>query len=130
VYETKSIIKFEKTPVRSEEKAYSGKFSIKLNQENPYGPGTKIMLKKGYFEITAMRNSEDGDGFIVAADKTGAFYTANAFANAGTGGWESLGLTVDVPEQMEGQEISVYLWYPGKGNCFFDDLRITWFEIL
>ena len=130
VYETKSIIKFEKTPVRSEEKAYSGKFSIKLNQENPYGPGTKIMLKKGYFEITAMRNSEDGDGFIVAADKTGAFYKANAFANAGTGGWESLGLTVDVPEQMEGQEISVYLWYPGKGNCFFDDIRITWFEIL
>jgi hypothetical protein len=38
-------------------------------------------------------------------------------------------LTVDIPEELTADEISVYLWYPGKGMCYFDDLTITGFEL-
>jgi hypothetical protein len=126
-----SACQFDKTHLRTSLNSFSGKFSIKLNKENPYGPGTKIMLKKGFYRISVMRHSDDdGDGFIVAADKTGTeLYKANAIALGQQEGWDILALTVDVPEKMIGEKISVYLWYPGTGTCYFDDINITYFEV-
>jgi hypothetical protein len=124
------VYKFDKAFLRSPIASFSGKFSIKLNQENPYGPGTKIKLKKGYYSITALRHSVDGNGFIVAADNTGtALYKANAIADDENPDWNSVKLTVDVIDKMIGEEIAVYLWYPGKGTCYFDDLSITYYEV-
>jgi hypothetical protein len=124
------VYKFDKAFLRSPIASFSGKFSIKLNQENPYGPGTKIKLKKGYYSITALRHSVDGNGFIVAADNTStALYKANAIADDENPDWNSVKLTVDVIDKMIGEEIAVYLWYPGKGTCYFDDLSITYYEV-
>jgi hypothetical protein len=129
-FSSDSACKFDKVSVRSADASFSGKYSIKLNKENPYGSGTKIILKKGYYKITIMRHSDDGDGHIVAAGKTGTeLYKANAIATTEKDGWDSVELTVDIPEKMIGEEMSVYLWYPGNGTCYFDDLNITYFEV-
>jgi hypothetical protein len=126
-----SIYKIDGTTLRTSGTSYSGKFCVKLSKENPYGPGLKILLKKGYYKITVMRRSYDGVGNIVAANKTGpALYKANAIAESEKDGWDSLGLTVDVPESMIGEVIVVYLWYPGNRTCYFDDLHITYYEVM
>jgi hypothetical protein len=56
-------------------------------------------------------------------------YKANGIAGEGTDGWDKLELVVDVPEKLIGKEMAIYLWYPGKETCSFDDVTITWYEI-
>jgi hypothetical protein len=36
---------------------------------------------------------------------------------------------VIIPDELDGKELQFYLWYPGKGECFFDDLTIDIIEI-
>jgi hypothetical protein len=125
-----SQYRFQSASLRSTEASFSENGSIRLNRENPFGSDTRIVLKRGFYKINACRQSRDGNGFIVAADKKkNELYKANAIGDHAADGWESLDLIIDVPESMAGKEISIYVWYPGKGTCFFDDLKITWFEV-
>jgi hypothetical protein len=125
-----STYKFTRADLQSSEAAFSGGFSLRLNPENPFGSGIKLIAQNGYYKVSVMRHCDDDNGLIVAADETGTeLYKANSLADSEDHGWDSLNLTIDIPEKIIGKEISIYLWYPGKGTCFFDDLNITYFEI-
>jgi hypothetical protein len=119
-----------KADMRTTEMAFSGKYSVKLNKDVPYGPGVKIISKKGYYEINVRRFSADNTGFIVATDSTGTrLYKANGIADDVKPDWQSLTLHLNIPDAVIGEEISIFLWYPGRGTCYFDDLGITYFEV-
>jgi hypothetical protein len=125
-----TLIRFAKAYLQSPDISFSGRFSMKLNRENPYGADTRIVSKRGYYRITVMRHSDDGHGLIVAsASDGGAFYKTSMGAIPVSGGWEKLELTIDVPEKNDGQEFAIYLWYPGNGKCYFDDLEIAGYEV-
>jgi hypothetical protein len=127
-----SSLSFDKAHLQSSEVSYSGKFSVKLDKDKPYGPLTRFRAQKGYYDIKVKRLSSGDNGFIVASDNAGSgFYRANAIASGekDNRGWDPVELTLDIPEHLEGKEINVSLWYPGKSTCFFDDLSIDFIEI-
>lgn len=115
------------TPARyqSGEAAFDGLFSIKLDKENPYGPGIKIKGQKGFYKISVMQKGDHG--FVVADGSL--FYKAGYIPSAQNKGWNRIELSFDVTPAMEGSAIAVYLWYPGKEKCYFDHLTILHYSI-
>lgn len=105
--------------------AFSGRHSVKLDRNNPYGPGLSLKAAKGVYEVSVLRCAADNSGLLVAADTLGRLYKANGIATGEANGWEMVRLNVVIPEELSGEVIKVYLWYPGKQTCYFDDLRIT-----
>ncbi|HLO60971.1 MAG TPA: hypothetical protein VK179_19630 [Bacteroidales bacterium] len=104
--------------------------TILLNRDNPYGPGTKIKAGKGYYVISALRNSSDHYGSIVGDDENGLpYYRSNGLPSLKKDGKELIVLTLDVPEDLVNQTLIVYLWYPAKNKCTFEDFRIDYFKV-
>jgi hypothetical protein len=103
---------------------------LRLNHATPYGANMKFRLKKGYYELNVMRKSTDNKGALVVADTKGmGLYSSVESPVATVKGWDHLTLLLNVTQEMEGREVQLYLWYPGKKECIFKDLRITRFEI-
>lgn len=111
--------------LQTTETAFSGCRSVKLDRNNPYGPGLSFKAAKGIYEVSVMRSAADNSGLLVAADTLGRLYKANGIATGEINGWETVRLNVVIPEELSGEVIKVYLWYPGKAEAYFDDLRIT-----
>jgi hypothetical protein len=113
--------------LRSADRSFSGKFSVKLDKENTFGPGMKIKVRKGYYQIKVKRLSGDSQGLIVTAGK--GIYKYNGISETAIDEWETIVFNVDIPEKFAGEEISIYFWYPATGTCYFDDFSITYFEV-
>jgi hypothetical protein len=125
-----SLYKFDKAYLHSSENSYSGKYSIKLTKESPYGMDTKLIAKAGFYKIYAMRKSIDGKGYIVVSDGiANSYYKAVGSGTQVSEGWELINMTIDVPEEIVNKPITLYLWYSGDSICYFDDMRITHYEV-
>ncbi len=104
--------------------------TLPLNPDNPYGGNVKFRLKKGYYELRVWRKASDNKGALVVSDTEGrGFYKAVESPFTSASGWDQLTLVVEVPPDMEGREVLVYVWYPGKKECTFKDLHIKRFEV-
>jgi hypothetical protein len=104
--------------------------TVFLNKNNPYGPVTKLKAQKGFYVISALRNSSDHYGSIVADDEIGLpYYRSNALPSGKKDGKESIVLIVDVPEELVNRTLKIYLWYPGKSNCTFHHFKIEFFKV-
>jgi hypothetical protein len=100
--------------------------NLRLDHNNPYGANTEVVLQKGFYEISVMRQSLEGKGFlVVAADGGEGFYLAEGSADYTVNGWDHLTLVLNVSAEIAGRRAKVYLWYPGEGECVFSDLRVT-----
>lgn len=104
--------------------------TMQLNRSNPYGANVKFRLKKGYYELQVQRLSDDHTGALVMTDTKGrGFYKSVDSPVTTSAGWDQLTLVVDVPPDMEGREVLVYVWYPGKKECVFKNLKINRHEV-
>jgi hypothetical protein len=124
-----SLLLFDKAYLRSSDDAYSGKYSLKLTKDNPYGLDTKFTAQAGFYEITVMRKSEDQNGFIVASESSTSYYRATGYPQQIIKGWERINLTLLISGELIGKPISLYLWYPGNGFSYFDNLKIVYYEV-
>ncbi len=125
-----STANLRRTGLLSGDVFYSGDFSVKLHQGNPYSPAMKIKAKKGWYKITVRRKSADGIGMIVASDKTGTrLYKTNGIASDAGNSWQTVELVFEINNALADEEISIFLWYPGHGTSYFDDLRVVYFEV-
>jgi len=116
--------KMNNAPGRSTKKVHSGKFSVKLNEENQYGftwlptdltPGEIV-------QVTAWRYSETGSGVLVASDAYG-FYKASKTAIENDGnGWDKIELTFLVPVSFS--KLGIYAWNINKNPAWFDDIEV------
>jgi hypothetical protein len=125
-----SMYSFDKAWLRSSEASYSGDYSLKLTSRESFGMDTRITVRPGFYEISAVRKSLDEHGLIVASGEQGSnFYKATESAVPVSDGWANIRLNFTVPMEMAGRVISVYVWYPGDTTCYFDDLKISYKEI-
>ncbi len=111
---------------QSTEQAFSGKYSIRLSPENAYGMGYTIEQPEpeSYYEVSVKRYGKEG--FIVADTPDKRFYVTNdqTTINSHQNGWETLKLGFHVPPNIDNTPITIYLWNPGEGVVYFDDLHI------
>jgi len=113
----------------SNEKAFSGKNSVKLNKTNQFGFTTSIgEVKTGdKFLISVKRFSDNKSGFLVIqTDKSEIFYqTNNQGVKVENSDWEEISILLEIPEKLNEMQIKVYCYNPDKENSFFDDLKIS-----
>ncbi|MEA3503842.1 MAG: CotH kinase family protein, partial [Bacteroidota bacterium] len=125
-----SSIIFGDKKARTTKEAYSGKHSIMLTKDNPYGLSRKFknLKKDTYLKITVWKKSSDGEGVIVASaenTKGDRYYeTSKKISVKGENGWGKLILYVNVPPDFDNEKFSIYLWKVNGDTVYFDDLKI------
>ena len=124
-----SDITYKGKKLRSNEKAHSGKYSIKLNKKNQFGltvivPNIKV---NDYYKISVWKYSESGhhQGIIaMSIDGKQLYIQQKHVTEKEKSGWEKLEIKIRIPPFIKVNEMKVYVWQPGENNVFFDDLKI------
>ncbi len=116
---------FGNADTRSDEKAHSGKYAVKLTKENPYGMTytDKYSHADAYYDISVWRYGKQGA--LVLSDEEGKIYVLSDVADSvSKDGWERIRLKTFIPPTFEKGKIKIYVWTAEEDHAFFDDLRI------
>jgi len=114
--------------LHSDEYAFSGKYSVKLLPEDPYGFSYVLNnLKMGdNYEISVRRKGHDTKSYLVVAHRdANMFYMANTNEVPDPTGWSLLKVNFQVPQHLVGENVTVYVWNADKVPVYFDDLKIV-----
>lgn len=109
----------------STDKVYSGKHSIMLSSENPYGATIKLkdLNKVSYLQISAWSYSQKSQLNIVAGSGKN-FYLLSDEEVPTESGWKKIFLDFWVPKNLDASTISIYLWNSSSEPVYYDDLQI------
>lgn len=118
-------VTFDNLYCRSAEKARSGQYSIKLNNQYPYGlthefknlkPGEKI-------QISIWKYGADSLGSIIATNqkKEKYYMTSNQIKQKDSQGWKRCTLKLTIPSNYGTDGLFIYLYNPSKQPVYFDD---------
>ena len=115
---------------RTDQLSLGGHFSCKLDAGSPYGMTIKLNgLKKGEsIRINAWRKigGKDESTLMVSGEN---YYNGNyTIVNKDSLGWEKLENELFITSELEGKELGIYLYNPGKAPAYFDDFLVRWFE--
>ena len=119
---------FNNIGTRSNEKVFSGKYSVKLTADKQYGLSTtlKNIKKESFFEVTVWMYSGDKNCSIVASGNTADSYYSSG--NTPTGkeqnGWKQIKMNIYITHDLPNGELNIYLFNGGKCVVYFDDLSI------
>lgn len=121
--------KFQNADCRNDSLALSGRYSLKLDKNKPFG--FTFLIKNAhpddYYEITVWRKADVKTGVIVASDKKSQnFYQKGSnVIKKDTNGWEQLQLELFIPPQYGITDYKVYIYNPSEHVAYFDDFKIT-----
>lgn len=112
---------FREANQQTDEEFFSGKHSIKVSKENPFGFTHKIKSRGviGY-KISVWRK---GIGSIVIADDNGFYFSKNKIEQVSSG-WELISCEVNLPENIALNNLKTYVHNDKQQTCFFDDFTI------
>lgn len=115
--------------LQSAERAYNGKYSVRLTPENAFAMTYRFKNVKPveHYTITVFRWSEKGNGTLVAqASDPKEFYLCEPNkVEKLPNGWEKLTLDFYLNFEPKDGQFVVYLWNGGKAPVYFDDLTIV-----
>ena len=127
---TISRLHFAKAIFLNTEVRHSGKNSIKLDKDRPYGLDLELEAHpKDFIDITVWRKSKDQSGLIViqANDLTKFYETGQAIMKTNDTMWEQIQCRTQIPENYSDSIVKFYLFYPGKNEAYFDDIEIKYY---
>lgn len=124
-------LSFANGNTQSDEKAHTGKYSVKLTKEKPFGMTyiIKNVQPDEHFQVSVWRLSENNNGVLVAqAEDTEKFYISQMeVSKKDNKGWELLTLDIIVPQNVKDEVFKVYVWNPDAVvPAYFDDLKIKY----
>ncbi|KAF5076430.1 hypothetical protein DSECCO2_161280 [anaerobic digester metagenome] len=108
--------------------AHSGKHSIRLSASNPYGLTSSIEVMPGDIVTASVLKKDIGSkGVLALASKDyGDFFHSKAEGTIDTlSGWVKITHSLTISKEPEAKNLSIFVWNPGEGDAFFDDLTIT-----
>ena len=116
---------------RTNKEAHSGKYSIVLNKDNPYGFTMRLKYISPHekMRITVWtKNNKDQAGIVISAPDAKYLYRLSGVPDPENLDWKLLSLDVTFYEACPFRKVDFYLWNHGEGSVFFDDLKITWYK--
>ncbi len=121
---------FQNGSARSDEITHSGKYSAKLDAKSPFGMTITLgRLKKGEsFLVRVWRkdNNRTGAGLVASSNSPNPFYfTESKVIAKDDAGWERISMEFFVSDELENQDLKIYLYNPNSKPVYFDDLEIT-----
>ena len=125
---TDSASVFQGAECRTEKEFHSGKASMQLSPEAPYGFGYTLRLKKGKnYEIAVWRKSAGREGELSMRALDGKSFARDISEpiDADENGWELLRMRFTATDVQDGLNLKIFTWTAnGKGPVYFDDLTI------
>ncbi len=121
-------IRFEGGTLRSADHARSGRYSVKLDEENHFTflHRFKDVRAGEKFRVRVWKYGGNDQIIIVAGGGDGCHSENQSEASAvDESGWELLELTTVVPDGFACYRYGIYLWNAGDGEAWLDDLEIT-----
>lgn len=113
---------------RSNERARSGIYALKLNKNNPFGfTVTLDDIYEGYnINIKVWKYGSEKSGSIIADDiKSEKFYEfSRRIIGEDDNGWKLLEHDLIVPYNLPDNKIKIYVFNPSDHDIFFDDIHI------
>ncbi|MCF6331688.1 MAG: hypothetical protein L3J11_00275 [Draconibacterium sp.] len=113
---------------RTNEKARSGKHSVKMDSKTKYALEYNLNnLKPGdIIEVEVWRFSDNESGLLVVASKDAKqFYKSKKNAEkTDENGWDLIHIKFTVPSNLQNNSLKIYLWNKDKMLGYFDDLSI------
>jgi uncharacterized membrane protein len=108
---------------RSDEKAHSGKYSVKVVSAYPYGMTFDCSsMKTGELvHVSVWRYSPNGKGCLMASSGIDFSVSSDQAVAKEANGWELLTLNFRVPEKH--QFLGVYVCTCGEDHVYFDDMQ-------
>lgn len=123
---------FRISGVLSTDKYRSGKQSIKLNKETPYGFAIEIsnIQADHYFEVSAWKFGSKKGVLVVSDKKAEKFYlTSEETSSSDSSGWHLVKLDFYIPACLDFEFIRIYAYNPDTVDCYFDDITIRHFSM-
>ena len=113
----------------SAEKAFSGEFSVKLTNQDPYGFGHKIYNAHKGDRIVVSAWCSGKAGKIVFSEfvENGLYYEASRAYKKNGSGWRYIKSEFFVSKDMTQTELRIYVLNNTNQNVFFDDFKITYY---
>jgi len=127
---TNTSFVFQKAAQVTREAHRSGKNSILLNTQDPYGLDLQFEVKPGdIVQATIWRKASDHNGCIILSAKDQAhLYKSGAVTIKKEGEWDQIQCKAIIPDNFPEKTITMYLYYVGKEEVYFDDVEVTLFH--
>lgn len=119
---------FQYADMRSDEKAHSGRYSVKITPEKPYALTTKItpVTVGEHYYIDCYKSADHADVCIVGSgENPDDFYVTNFQAGRIEHKWQKLSLNITIPLSLNHKELVVYIWNRSRKVSYIDDLKIV-----
>lgn len=119
---------FEFGKCQTDQFSYSGKYSIQLNKDNPFGATFRIKnVQPGEsLKISVWRKAENDQGTIILSSD-GLYH--NHFNTIETkNDWEKLEEKFFIDDNLGGKELTIYLYNPNEKSVFFDDFEVDYYK--
>ena len=109
---------------RTAKKSRTGKYSLRLNADNPYGFGYTITgVKKGdVIEASVWKNLDAEHGAITIGAPNNAFYESTGNIQLTEGDWGKM--NVMFVAQRDWDSLTIYTYNLDKKPVYFDDLEV------
>ncbi len=126
---TPSVL-FKDANTQSNEKAKSGKFSVKLSPKNQFG-FTYHLYNCGLGDVIHVDVWRYGtEGGIIMSGSKNEFYIGNATSvEKENAGWKHLELNFTLSMELKEKDVIIYLYNNGKDSSYFDDMVISYKKI-
>ncbi len=113
---------------QSDEKARSGKYSVKVSVEQPYSLTYRLRDCKAGDSIVVDVYRYGRNGGIMISGGENSFYTYTADPiEKDSLGWDHLQTKFLVPQNMGENPVSIFAYYKeGNDSSYFDDMRFTY----
>ncbi len=114
---------------RTDFKAHSGKYSVKLSAEKPFGMNCRFtdLTPGDVIRISIWRYSPEEKGrIVVCTDNNSIYHYSNKVTEHNGSGWEKLYFSMIVPPDC--RELKLYAWSEGGISVYFDDLEVQLYK--
>ncbi len=125
--------KFTGAMLQSSEVSHTGKYSMKLSPEHPFGFQSEVegLWGNETVSLSIWRYSPDaagqgaGKGAGVVAEVRGPYYSFNnKIVETSPEGWEKIEFSFRVDCRSEGKTLRIYCWNNTDVPVYFDDLEL------
>jgi len=124
-----SVSTFGSSSLRTTKYAFSGKYSIRLDNKHPFGFTHKIVVDSimKVLQIKVRRHGSNQGYLVISNVNPDKYYLAtNNSGSKDKNDWEQLELTLKIPAKTD--TLICYTWNKGNKNIYFDDFTVSVFS--
>ena len=110
----------------TDEFSRSGKFSVAVNKDNPFGIGLSFsVFSNEQYRISVWRKKTNINSYLVASSYVNlSFYHGENKPISEDGDWEKIQMEIDITPLIHNTHIQIFVMNDNPEKAYFDDLRV------